>query len=204
MKNKLRLIISLVVVLSLTIVGCSAGKTETPSKDENKTQQEVKGIDGPIAEQPILLTSAGQSADVEMVKVMLDKSGLSYTLETMATEDNIGENKTLVLAIGGSSKGLGAAGIKPEDELDRVAKLITSAKEKGLKVISVHIGGEARRGELSDKFITPCLEVSDYILVVEEGNKDSLFTNVAGQKSIPMNTVKTMADVIEPLKLAFK
>lgn len=165
---------------------------------------EVKGLEGPIAESPILLTSVGQSADVEMVKVMMDKGGLSPETNSLATEADLGDSKTLVLAIGGSSKGLGAAGIDANQELDRVNKLITAADEKGLTIIALHIGGESRRGDLSDKFVAPSFEKADYAIVVADGNKDGLMSDLAAKAGIPLDEVATMADVVEPLKAAFK
>ena len=165
---------------------------------------EVKGLEGPIAESPILLTSVGQSADVEMVKVMMDKGGLSPETNSLATEADLGDSKTLVLAIGGSSKGLGAAGIDANQELERVNKLIAAADEKGMTIIALHIGGEARRGDLSDKFVAPSFEKADYAIVVADGNKDGLMSDLASKAGIPMDEVTTMADVVEPLKAAFK
>ena len=162
------------------------------------------GLEGPIAESPILLTSVGQSADVEMVKVMMDKGGLSPETNSLATEADLGDSKTLVLAIGGSSKGLGAAGIDANQELERVNKLIAAADEKGMTIIALHIGGEARRGDLSDKFVAPSFEKADYAIVVADGNKDGLMSDLASKAGIPMDEVTTMADGVEPLKAAFK
>ena len=68
----------------------------------------------------------------------------------------------------------------------------------------MHIGGENRRGELSDKFIGPSAGSADYIIVVEEGNKDGLFTNIASDNNIPMDVVTSIADAVEPLQKAFK
>ena len=116
----------------------------------------------------------------------------------------MGDSKTLVLAIGGSSKGLGAAGIDANQELERVNKLIAAADEKGMTIIALHIGGEARRGDLSDKFVPPSFEKADYAIVVADGNKDGLMSDLASKAGIPMDEVTTMADVVEPLKAAFK
>ena len=49
--------------------------------------------------------------------------------------------KTLILAVGGSSKGLGAAGIDADQELARTDALISAAKEKGIIVLALHTGG---------------------------------------------------------------
>ncbi len=164
----------------------------------------VQGLKQPIAEQPILLTSVGQSADVEMVKTLFKKINIDPTTDHLATADSIGNAKTLVLAIGGSSKGLGAAGIDADQELARVAKLVDAAKAKGLKIIAMHTGGQTRRGELSDKFIKPAFDKADYAIVVADGDKDGLMKGLAASESIPMDTVDKITDVPDVLKAAFK
>lgn len=157
----------------------------------------------PLPEQPALLTSVGQSADVSMVKVVLDRIGVSYSMNALATPDDIGANKTLVLVVGGSSKGLGAAGIDANQELERVEKLIAAAQENGLYILALHIGGEARRGELSDKFIAPCFEAAHSAIVVSEGDKDGLMSGLAGENEIPIELVGTIVDIMAPLQTLF-
>jgi len=160
-------------------------------------------LKAPFAGQPGFLTSVGQSADTEMVKVLLSRAKISFTIDGTAKAGGIpAAAKTLVLAIGGSSKGLGAAGIAAEDELDRVKALIADARKKGMKVIGVHVGGEARRGELSDKFIQLAVPLCDYVVIVAEGNKDGLFTKLCGTR-IPLDTVDKIALAGAPLAAAF-
>ena len=145
--------LGLALMLTVSLTACGGGSSAPASSaapaapatseaaDGAAAGGEVKGLEGPIAESPILLTSVGQSADVEMVKVMMDKGGLSPETNSLATEADLGDSKTLVLAIGGSSKGLGAAGIDANQELERVNKLIAAADEKGMTIIALHIGG---------------------------------------------------------------
>lgn len=160
-------------------------------------------LKAPFAGQPGFLTSVGQSADTEMVKVLLNRAKISFTIDGTAKAGGIPATaKTLVLAIGGSSKGLGAAGIAAEDEMARVKALIADARKKGMKVIGVHVGGEARRGELSDKFIQLAVPFCDYVVIVAEGNKDGLFSKLCGTK-IPLDSVDKIALAGAPLAAAF-
>lgn len=197
--------LALAAMMTLSMAACGGASSSAGSTAGSAAgSATVEGLKEAIAESPSLLTSVGQSADVEMVKVMMEKVELAYTIDNMADGSNLGDAKTLVLAIGGSSKGLGAAGIDAEQELARVDKLMTAAKEAGLTIIALHIGGEARRGDLSDKFISPCFEKADYAIVVAEGNKDGLMTDLASTAGIPMDEVASMGDVITPLKAAYK
>ncbi len=167
-------------------------------------QTAASALKAPIAAQPALLTSVGQSADVEMVKVLMTRAKLQFTLDGQIKADKLKASgvKTLVLAIGGSSKGLGAAGISAEAEIDRAKAVIAEAKKLGMKIIGLHVGGEARRGELSDKFIVASVASCDYVIVVSEGNKDGLFDKLCGGK-IPLDKVEKISGGAAPLAAAF-
>lgn len=192
--------VAMAAMLALSMTACGS----KPASSAAGSTATVEGLKEAIAEQPALLTSVGQSADVEMVKVMMDKAELKYSIDNMSDGSDLGDAKTLVLAIGGSSKGLGAAGIDADQEIARVEKLINAADEAGLTILALHIGGEARRGDLSDKFIAPCFTKADYAIVVKEGNKDGMMTELASKAGIPMDEVTSMGEVLTPLKAAFK
>ena len=219
LKKGLAFAAALMMVVSMAACGETGGTSSAPQSAAKSTASSaatsgatsssaasasVQGLKQPIAEQPILLTSVGQSADVEMVKTLFKKINIDPTTDHLATADSIGNAKTLVLAIGGSSKGLGAAGIDADQELARVAKLVDAAKDKGLTIIAMHTGGQTRRGELSDKFIKPAFEKADYAIGVADGDKDGLMKGLAASESIPMNTVDKITDVPDILKAAFK
>lgn len=158
----------------------------------------------PEFEAPILLISAGQSADFDMVKVIMDQAGVAYSADNVAEAGSLGDNKTIIVAVGGSSKGLGAAGIDADAELDRVDQVMQEAKEKGLHVIALHIGGEGRRGALGDRYIEPVVSRADYVIVVESGNKDGIFTDLCTQYGIPLDSVDNMAKIPEMMKPLFE
>jgi len=131
-------------------------------------------------EEPALLSSIGQSPDVQMMEVILNRVEVEHTLIEMAYEEDIleGDYKTLILVIGGSSKGLGEAGIDQDEELERAEKLIELAKKEGIKVVSAHVGGIDRRGSLTDPFLEVILPGSDMVLYLEESNEDGFFDEI--------------------------
>jgi hypothetical protein len=163
-------------------------------------------LKSPIAAKPAFLTSAGQSADVEMVKVLLDRSKIPYKADSQVTAAVLKASgaKSLLIAIGGSSKGLGAAGISSDAELARIKAVIAQAKNLNMKVIGLHVGGEARRGELSDKFIEVVVPLCDYVIVVAEGNKDGFFTKLCEKAKIPLDSVEKIIAVMGPLAKSFQ
>ena len=165
---------------------------------------ESAGLTEAIAEQPILLTSGGQSADYQMIGTVLKKLEMNANIDNLATSASLGDAKTLIVVVGGSSKGLGAAGIDADGELARLNELVDGAKNAGLTVIAMHTGGSARRGELSDKFITPVFEKADYAIVVETGDTDGLMSGICAQNGIPVDVIACISDVTTVLPNAFK
>ena len=207
--------LGLALMLTVSLTACGGGSSAPASSaapaapatseaaDGAAAGGEVKGLEGPIAESPILLTSVGQSADVEMVKVMMDKGGLSPETNSLATEADLGDSKTLVLAIGGSSKGLGAAGIDADQEIARVQELIKAAQDAGIKIISMHVGGAPRRGDLSDKFLPDPFNAADAAVVVSGGDTDGMIRGLLAANGVPAAYVDSQADCIGCLTTLF-
>lgn len=96
---------------------------------------------------PYILTSAGQSADFQMVKAMLKMNKVeNYSEDALLKPETMPEDVgTIIIVIGGSSKGLGAAGIDADQELDRLINVMNFAKENDIPILAMHIGGSARR-----------------------------------------------------------
>lgn len=138
----------------------------------------------PKIEGPVLVTSAGQSADTNAMDSILKKAGIEHTTEITASAADIASAKTIFVAVGASMKGLGAAGISVEQELDRAKQALSGVAEDAV-VICVHIGGEARRGDTSDPFIDLVMPMSDALIAVEGGNTDEKLTNMAKEADIP-------------------
>ena len=158
-----------------------------------------------FADKPALLTSIGQSADLEMVKVLLTRAKIAFTTDAVIMPAGLGTRaKTRVRVVGGSSRGLGAAGISADDEMARAKALIKRARELGMKLIAVHVGGEARRGTLSDVFIELCIPAADFAIVVADADKDGLFTRLAASAKIQLTKVEKISGAGAPLAAAFK
>ena len=152
-------------------------------------------------EQPVLIVSIGQSADSQMVRVLAERNGIAYTFDPVAGPSDLGAAKTLALVIGGSSKGMGAAGVNMSTEEKRAKGLIAAAKANNVKVILLHVGGEQRRGALTDRFIA-LLPDCDYGIVVAGADKDGAFTKAAANK-VPLSFPAKVVDAGPVLKGLF-
>lgn len=182
-----KILLSLLTVFALT-VGAPAAN--------------AKGLESAMFEQPALITTVGQSADGRLADTLFKRAGLKYTHSALAKPEDLAGAKTLVLVIGGSSKGLGAAGINAADEEVRVKALVAEAKKKGVKIMAMHIGGENRRGDLTDRYIKPSLADAEYAVVVKSGDKDEVFAKAMEGKYL--DYADKMVDIVPIAKKAFK
>ena len=156
-----------------------------------------------FAKQPILITSAGQSGDVLMAKILAQKANLQFTYDNLAKAERIKNHATLIIVCGGSSKGLGAAKIDKDQEIARVQALISEAKKANLKILVMHLGGKARRGQLSDEFNKIAADNADYLIVVKSGDEDRFFSDIAEQKKIRLALIEKIMDASDYLKKIF-
>jgi hypothetical protein len=142
------------------------------------------------AELPVLVTSSGQALDGFTVKTLLTRAKVANDYKVQAVAADLADKKTLIVAIGASVKGFGAAGITADSEVARTKELLAEAKRKNIKTIGVHIGGAERREGLSKQFVELVTPAVDYLVVWEDGNADGYFNRVAEEKKIPLTIVK--------------
>ena len=157
----------------------------------------------PTLGQPALLTPFGQSQDANAVKLMAEKYQVDYEMAVFAKDVDWSKYKTLIVVLGGSGKGLGAAGLDIPSELARCKDLIAAAKEHNVYILGMHIGGTDRRGPNSAPFISFAGD-TNFMIVREDGNADSYFTNLCAEKKVPMYTIQKTGDLRKVLPEMFK
>jgi hypothetical protein len=164
------------------------------------------------AELPVLVTSCGQSIGPTTIKVVLQRLKLEYDIDPLATPETLKAKpyKSLIITMGASLKGMGAAGIEIEDELARAAALVAEAKKLGIKVIGAHIEGMKRRsqgaaaGDTTDEqSIDAVAPNAAILLVLKEGNSDGRFTAIAQAKKVPLVEFEKTTDLIPTLEKLF-
>ena len=162
-------------------------------------------------EQPVLTTTCGQSPGALMARQLAMREGLQIVQDDLATADLLREKyeagegfKTLIITMGTSGKGLGAAGIDMDFEEKRIMALIAEAKRQGMVIIGVHIEGEERRVDAADeRSIEIVAPESDILIVRTDSNKDNFFTKLAEEKNIPLYVVEKSLQMAEPLRELF-
>jgi hypothetical protein len=152
------------------------------------------------AELPVLLTSCGQSPGPGRVRFFLTRLDLEHEFLEQATAQNLIDGleagnpfKAVIIVTGASLKGMGAAGVEIQDELERTAALIQEARRQGLTLICAHVEGMQRRaqgaapGDNSDELsIDAVCPVSDLMIVRQDGNEDRRFSVISESQGIPL------------------
>lgn len=156
---------------------------------------------------PVVVTTCGQSPGALMVRIAATKAGIECTQnDTLKAEDLKGKPyKTLIVTMGTSLKGMGAAGTDIQAEVKRIKTLIEEAKKQGMPVIGAHIEGMSRRVDETDaQSIETVAPVSDIIIVKADGNQDGLFTRIANERNIPLYSIEKTLDLVQTFKEFFK
>ena len=200
LKKKGFAIFSLVLVLTLSLfLGLSliTFATEQPSI--------------PKVEQPLVVTTCGQSPGALMVwvlckqiKLPCDRADLlkAEDLKVKAEEGN--PYKTLIITTGTSMKGMGAAGVDIDFEVARIKAIIEEAKKQGILIIGAHIEGMARRVDATDAAsIATVIPQSNLLLIREDSNEDGYFSQAAEELAIPIITFEETLDLTGVFKTLF-
>jgi hypothetical protein len=162
---------------------------------------------------PILVTSCGQSNAPNQIGVLLKRAGVEYEMIPLATVADLKAKpfKTLIVTMGTSLKGMGAAGIEIDDEISRTNALIEEARKLKLAILGAHVGGVKNRaqgvavGDTTDEqSIDAVAPKSDALLVWKDGNADGRFTIIAAQKKIPLFEVEKQIDLVKEFEKIFK
>ncbi len=154
-------------------------------------------------DQPVLLTSVGRAADVLILKGLCARAEIDFRYCPGATADSLGQCCTLLLVAGGSSKGLGAAKVDVDVELSRVKALVKAARKSEIPILTFHIGGEARRGALSEPFNKLAAEVAELVVVVKSGDEDDFFRKTTDKNQAGYISIDKQIDVVGVLKEIF-
>jgi hypothetical protein len=195
------------VILSLVILVLSASIAIFPAAPPQPPQCRT----------PILLTSCGQSPGPEMLKVILRRLKLDFELINLATDKDLAVKKqagtpyrSLIIVMGASLKGMGAAGISMDDELKRIGALIEEARRQKIAIIGAHIEGMKRRaqgaaaGDTTDEqSIDAVAPRSELLVVNKDGNSDRRFSLIAQAKNIPLLEVEKNLDLLVELDKLF-
>ena len=220
MKNTKKLLAALFMLGALA----SCGTTPTEQPTETPTTEQQPTTEQPTTEQPtqnvesgleaslvnvavgktVYLSTVGQ-ADSNIIENIIKKAGAVglYTANNMLTADQVEEGAVVLLTLGSSSKGLGAAGVDEAFEKDRAAAFAQAAAEGKFTLILFHVGGTARRGTSSDPIIEAAFPGAAACFLVSAGNEDGFFTTLSTENNVSLYEVAKAAELSDYTKQLF-
>jgi hypothetical protein len=167
-------------------------------------------------ETPAFIASIGQSAGAQQARVLAMRAGLEFTFEARPDAEMLEGHETLIVVLGASSKGLGAAGVDVDAEIAWATELFEKARESGMSIVAMHIEGGTRRGPSSDRINTTFAPRVDHLIVkgaapgqewteAEEadGNADGLFTDIASEHGISITYITRTLEAVGVLQQLF-
>lgn len=146
---------------------------------------------------PVVITTIGQSPGAMQVGMLLRQLKVQATHDdNLAVSGLAGKGyKVLVLTMGTSLKGMGAAGVDLGSEIARCNALVAEARKQKMFVVGAQIEGMKRRTDDSDEKSNKAVcAVADLLIIRKEIDHDNYFTNVAKQKNIPLIRTKEALD----------
>lgn len=192
------------------LLGALASCGETPSESQQPTQDVVENRDlaaelvGIAEGKTCYLTTVGQ-ADSDIVNNVFKKAGLgsAYTNNNMLEASEVDAGSVVLLTLGASSKGLGAAGVDEAHEAARAAAFSAAAEAGQFTLVLFHVGGTPRRGTSSDPIIEAAFPGAAACFVVSSGNADGFFTNLASANDVDLYSIAKSVDLVDYAKGLF-
>ena len=207
-KNSIVLLLTLSLLITLPLI--SMAQKEVEMTEYMEARMLTLPENAPVLEEPFVVTSCGQSPGALLFKVNADQAGLEgeqidrLQPEQLTDEEGKPKYGTVVVTTGTSLKGMGAAGIDVDDEVERCLSVIEKAKELGIKIVAAQIEGPARRTDKYDeKSITNVTPEADFLITRYDINWDGYFTETAKENEIPQVFIQQTIEVQEILPELF-
>lgn len=194
-----------ILILSFVMVGCFKDPEPEPKPNDGEVDLVLDSSwNEALVGKNLYITTCGQ-ADIDIVENLLRVAGVSetaYNRSDLLAAGSVEDDSVVLLVVGSSGKGLGAAGTDVSKENSRAQALVNKANEGKIQIILFHIGGVARRGDLSDAIINTAASGSSLMLVVKTGNEGGLFTNLVTD-SRPLYLFSATAKILPAIKVLF-
>ena len=196
-KNMLRVTLLAVFIILVMLINM-------PLTDENKTKAfTLPGLPQPIAEEPIVITSAGQSTDTYIVYDIANRLMIRSYFMPQAIDIEIKEAKTIVFVVGYSSLGMKLQGKSYVQEKERIEELIKNT-HNNCTIVTVAMRGEQQYDNKTAELLRLVCSHSDYLIGMRESSNEIILAEIAREKDIPLTLVAGVNDIAEPFASAFR
>lgn len=164
----------------------------------------IPSLPQPIAEETVLITSAGQSADTYIVKDLANDLLIHNYFMPLATHNDLSKTNSVIIVFGYSDVSASYQNLTVAAELDRLKMLILGAKKEQKPIVGIFIGDKQRRDFKTDQLLTALVSDLDYLIATESGNFDGFLYNLAEEHRVPISVIDEVYNLSEPLVSVFR
>ena len=164
----------------------------------------LPGLPRPIAKAPVVITSAGQSTDTYIIHDISNQLMIRSFFMPQAEDIDIKDIKTIVFSVDYSSLGTQYKDISYDEEKRRISKLIKKAKDKGLTVLTIVLGGKQPNEKKTEELLKLIGNQTDYFIGLRGSGNEEILTELAENRDIPLTLVDEVNDISEPYASAFR
>lgn len=199
MNRKMDLMVLPVMIGVFVILLLSIGAPNRQSDLEN-----MPSLPRPIAQETILITSAGQSTDTYIVKDIANKLMIHNYFMPQATTLDLDEINTIVFVVGYSRMSEKLYNLDFEAEEERLKNLLDKGLQQNMSLITIYIGGDYRYDEDSSTLLELICSKSDYIIATADTSSNQALHQISKTYNIPLTIVQRLTDITEPFASAFR
>lgn len=161
-------------------------------------------LPAPVGEGPILITSAGQAVDGQIVSLMAKRLHLEADYRPRALATDLYAYNTIIFTVGYSPTGVHETFRTLEDETIRLKRMVIYALEQDIPIIILHLGGSTREDVYTYELFKELAPYSEYFIGLRSMNPEGDFIKLIKQEHVPITLVKNLNQMLTPLNSAFR
>lgn len=173
-----------------------------PKPEENYGS--IPSLPQPLGQETVLITSAGQSSDTNVIKDMANEMMIHNYFMPKATGADLEKTNAVIIVFGFSPVNAKQQEFSVEDELKRVQNLIQMTKDQNKPIIGVFIGEKARRIDQTNLLLQELMPQMDYIITTIQSDYDNFLYDISMTSDIPITITESVYTISESLVSIFR
>lgn len=161
-------------------------------------------LPAPIAEEKILITSAGQATESSIMLSIADNLNLEADYRPRALGTDLYDYKSVVIMLGFSANGLSHTNRSFQEELTRTKQLVKEAKLANLPIILVNISGLFRDDSQTWQLFEQTAPFADYFIGLKNMKNADSSIKILRENSVPVTLVTDLDDLQTPFNSVFR
>ncbi|MFB4167887.1 DUF6305 family protein [Virgibacillus sp. JSM 102003] len=161
-------------------------------------------LPAPIADEKILITSAGQATESSIMLSIADNLNLEADYRPRALGTDLYDYKSVVIMLGFSANGLSHTNRSFQEELTRTQQLVKEAKLANLPIILINISGLFRDDSQTWQLFEQIAPSADYFIGLKNMKNAENSIKILRKNSVPVTLVTELDDLQTPFNSVFR